>query len=291
MADTDPSDADVLYHYTNTYGLLGIITNLTLWATDASYLNDAQEMRYGRAEVVEALNVEGQRLIDSEGPPGGGAEYSRGTVMRSAANTVRTDTPPDGQAPASVYVTCFCSDGDLLSQWRGYAEGSGFAVGFRRDYLEGLQWPNGRPGTGPDPTPGPELVKVRYGPTAVAALTQRVTAEIQPHPTGHPNATGWGRAQDFVWPALATIKHEAFREEQESRLILARPAAESPLRFRSGPLGVTPYVEIRFDAAAIAEVILGPGPDQPLRTRAVHQLLHHAGCTASVRGSTAPFRG
>ena len=29
-----------------------------------------------------------------------------------------------------LFVTCFCSNGDLLSQWRAYAGSGGYAVGF-----------------------------------------------------------------------------------------------------------------------------------------------------------------
>jgi hypothetical protein len=35
-----------------------------------------------------------------------------------------------------VYITCFCEDGDLLSQWRGYADPGGYAIGFDAAELE-----------------------------------------------------------------------------------------------------------------------------------------------------------
>jgi hypothetical protein len=60
--------AELLDHYTSTSGLLGVVTTKTLWATDASFLNDAPEMRFGREQVVAALDAEGQRLIDAEAP-------------------------------------------------------------------------------------------------------------------------------------------------------------------------------------------------------------------------------
>lgn len=35
-----------------------------------------------------------------------------------------------------IYTTCFSEDGDLLSQWRGYAaDGTGIAIGFKKEYL------------------------------------------------------------------------------------------------------------------------------------------------------------
>ena len=36
----------ILYHYTSQEGLLGIIKNREVWATDISYLNDTKEYKY-----------------------------------------------------------------------------------------------------------------------------------------------------------------------------------------------------------------------------------------------------
>ena len=35
-----------LYHYTNIYGLFGIITNKSLWLTRSDFLNDSTEITY-----------------------------------------------------------------------------------------------------------------------------------------------------------------------------------------------------------------------------------------------------
>jgi hypothetical protein len=37
---------DHLYHYTSIEGLMGILTNRSLWATEIYFLNDTQELRY-----------------------------------------------------------------------------------------------------------------------------------------------------------------------------------------------------------------------------------------------------
>jgi hypothetical protein len=92
----------LLCHYATAGGLEGILTSKTLWATDAAFLNDTQEMRFVRDEVVAGLEIVGQRLIDSEAPALGGAEYRRGTVMRNAAEAIRSETPPDGLCPNCI---------------------------------------------------------------------------------------------------------------------------------------------------------------------------------------------
>lgn len=62
-------------------------------------------------------------------------------------------------------------------------------------------------------------------------------------------------------------------------------------RYRPGPLGVTPYCPIPFEIDAVREIVVGPGAEQNLRVRAVRQLLADVGSSATVRGSSAPYRG
>jgi hypothetical protein len=44
-----------LYHYTSSIGLLGILNTQKIWATEASHLNDSQEIKYGINLVTEKL--------------------------------------------------------------------------------------------------------------------------------------------------------------------------------------------------------------------------------------------
>jgi hypothetical protein len=37
-----------------------------------------------------------------------------------------------------IFVVSFCPDGDLLSQWRGYGQSGGYAIGFDANILKGL---------------------------------------------------------------------------------------------------------------------------------------------------------
>jgi hypothetical protein len=39
-----PASPRELYHYTGLDGLVGIVTDRAIWATDARYLNDASEL-------------------------------------------------------------------------------------------------------------------------------------------------------------------------------------------------------------------------------------------------------
>ncbi len=50
---------EVLYHYTDVAGLLGIVNRAALWATHARFLNDATEIVHGVATVKDALKRSG----------------------------------------------------------------------------------------------------------------------------------------------------------------------------------------------------------------------------------------
>src|SRR5690625_2184330 len=47
---------DLIYHYTNADGMLGIIRNRKLWAIDFSFMNDPGEVRYVSQELHGRLS-------------------------------------------------------------------------------------------------------------------------------------------------------------------------------------------------------------------------------------------
>jgi hypothetical protein len=64
VRDQPPAEVevpDVVYHYTNAAGLLGVLSTQQLWMTDTDFLNDAEELAYARGvppyEVVGVIAV------------------------------------------------------------------------------------------------------------------------------------------------------------------------------------------------------------------------------------------
>ncbi len=273
--------AGPLFHYTNSAGFLGIVRSGQLWASDAEFLNDAQELQYGREQLYRALLEQAASTEHLHQP--GSAEASRATVMRSAAAHLFPGGPFASKAYHAVYVACFCDDGDVLSQWRGYASGGGYALGFDRDIL-------GSVAIG-DLATEPEVSPVQYGASAIPAMVETVLSSVAPFPTGHPGATGFGRAASVVLPALARVKHQAFAEEREWRLITTSQATIG-ISFRSGPRWPVPYIPCTLPVGALQRVVMGPGPDAGLRERGLNKLLSANGLEdVQVGRSEAPFRG
>jgi Protein of unknown function (DUF2971) len=295
------TEPPILYHYTDAKGLIGIVDKQVLWATDAEFLNDAQELRYGRAEMRKALLARADEL----GPPGteGSADDSRATVMRSAADHLEPGGEFARMQYHSAYVACFCEDGDLLSQWRAYGAAGGYAIGFHTSALREIPPLDVRPPIGegidpeeleglkPEPLPV-RLVQVRYGSPAVESAIATVLREVAPEPVGFPGVQGFHKARTVVIPELAEVKHPAFSEEREWRLIVVGSIGEEAVSFRTGSLGVIPYVELDLPAGVIAEVVVGPGREPPLRHHDVERLINERRLDdVQIRHSAAPFRG
>jgi Protein of unknown function (DUF2971) len=212
--------------------LKGILESSSLWATDAEFLNDAQELQFGRAELCDALRAYAENLFPSNRTQDGGREYSRAAIVRSAVEYLARG---DVNVPVNterIYVTCFCQDSDLLSQWRGYASADGYAIGFHSEALlnQVSLTTNyrvaGQRGLAAETTAGPDvrpsLVQMQYGDSAVTRMIDDVLQKIAPEPVGHPGSHGWMQAVSLAVPALASIKNSAFAEEKEWRLYVGK---------------------------------------------------------------------
>lgn len=102
-----------LFHYTTGGGLLGMLKTQKLWASDAACLNDSTELGYA-ADVIASV-------MQSSNWPDFQSEVAQRFLSRGSAELViNLQSSPYW----TVHVVCFSEDGDLLSQWRGYA-GSG----------------------------------------------------------------------------------------------------------------------------------------------------------------------
>lgn len=102
----------LLYHYTDVRGIEGIINNEELWLTEYGYLNDSSEGVYGIEIFKEVIG------------PGVFRDYNlfrdRFDYKGDFVDVVNSISRKDG-----VYCCSFTSEGNLLSQWRGYCPGEG----------------------------------------------------------------------------------------------------------------------------------------------------------------------
>jgi hypothetical protein len=305
----------ILYHYTDAAGLVGIVGPSSwgvedpgkvlaraaqLRASDVRYMNDTQELLFGAAPLIERLR---SAAADSPPTPQWAAALDR--LATAFSN-------PDVFAwKLRCFAVCFCESGDLLSQWRGYAGGvGGYAIGFSWDAVAEHSFAFHPETTVNGTAPFPAwLRQVSYDTPAAEVVTDQFVGWLR---RDYENG-GFVRAQieggeigvyllaTVVLGELAVLKHRAFEDEQEWRL-LAVSEPLYPVRVRPRPLGVLPYLDIAVnmqtqDAAAdlpatFAKVVVGPGPDQLGQVAATRELMKACGHDPDVVvPSTVPFRG
>lgn len=277
----DAPEEDLLYHYTDSAGLIGIISSSTLWATNAAFLNDTQEMRYGAELIAKA--IERERVLRFRNSIGGLTE----TALKRAAQIVTYLEERYLQTRVSFgpYITCFSRNCDDLGQWRGYAQ-AGYSIGFDRStFIDTELLP---------PAPNPTVRPVQYGNSA-EDIAYKYAMSILDLVSTVPGNDELSDRQLFqaVQPAdewIPQLKHRAFQAESEERLWVD---AIRDAQFRPSQIGLVPYKTVPINTQAIRTITVGPGPTQELRMNALSVLLEqHFPCTQiRLVSSTIPFRG
>ncbi len=137
-----------LYHYTTWDGLLGILQTKTLWATHYKFLNDYSEIVLFRGKLIslilpyvreayEKLIMQSPHIeqeINQEGGLGQVIQHDTEVVVDAQYRATGDD----------IYILSFCgqhknphvNSNGLLSQWRGYGAGGGFALVFNTQKVE-----------------------------------------------------------------------------------------------------------------------------------------------------------
>lgn len=211
---------------------------------------------------------------------------------------------------------CLSEEGDLLSQWRGYAEdATGISIGFSRTYLEWL----GRT-IYEQNTPSFSLNKVVYEandqdqlveptykkskefiekgaykmPWRIGLLDSRTDEEIERDRKTHEQTF---RSLHLtlleLFPQLYLLKTYGFREEREWRLISHFvKGGKNECQYRSVPGSVIPYREFELlegEEQPVREVVLGPRHLTPIHL--VEGFLNQSGFeNVTVRRSETTYR-
>ncbi len=275
VADSrEVTDAPIIYHYTDPKGLIGNLSDGQLRATDVRYLNDSSELRH--AEAVQRQVLEG--II---------AESAEGSVQAKLATKAMEGGYP--LKSENTYVVCFCSEDDLLTQWKTYGSwGSGFSIGFDRGKLE-----SDLAALGPPPASLADiltglgrteisLARVRYSlgdqrrelRRAFNRYGECLSAGSSPSEIARCAAA----VADNVGLSASRFKHPAFESEKEWRIVISAFASVSTLKlnFRPSNRAVVPYIKTNRQPDGklpVVSVTVGPTLDQGLSELSVVDLL------------------
>jgi hypothetical protein len=280
----------ILYHYCNAEALRGIVENKCLWMSSVSSMNDYMEHNW----LIEAAR-----------------QHLRPRLRRSVLDPVdpfyqRLAERLFEQPPATHFVVGFSSDGDVLSQWRAYADdGAGFAVGFDPRLFGPRRLVPKLDRDSDDPDIG--LTRVYYQNDDDLSSIDRHVADCHdraspPSPTERADKC----YENILQFALAT-KNPAFKEEKEWRIVwlppddvpaVSRHANLCGPKFRVRRGRVIPYYELKcevlpHDVMPIREIVLGPKNPNRDDVSAINLLLranHHNLANIEVSSSRATYR-
>jgi len=292
----------ILYHYTDAQGLLGMLKTHRLWATNRRFLNDPTETEYAASLIRSLVNG-----------PHTEKHFASSIANKKLRQIVFEKVRQGAEQILSWYVdydehylACFCENGDLLSQWRGYGSvGGGYAAGFVAQDLGLIQYQN-------EQRPEPVLRKVLYDPRQQENLIWKwvkfisdwetfccETPESQKAPIDH-MGFGWTGFNWFLSQSLRSFKHPAYEEEQEWRVIQVGTApngtrAVEP-NFRAGRRGVVEYVELDLPASKerlpLEVICYGPMLDPKVTDHSLSLLCRSKGYDkVAIKKSIIPFAG
>jgi hypothetical protein len=278
-----------LRHYTTAAGLAGIIESKSIFATHIQFLNDTSEVIHSAA-VAERVFDECTKQSDPVAGLPAQRVAERGAFLFKMRRAIKNQ---------AAFVTSFCEDDDLLSQWRGYAM-EGFAVGL--DSLDSNRLAN--------PAVSQSIVrKVIYQYSRKKTeLLRIVTAAIKagdnvPHGADAENVK-------LVIQLLSTllletwahtVKHQKFEEEREWRIVslvgAQRPALSTEkddffVRVSNGQLIPTIRLRPKTGLLPISRITCGPNSNRDLTEKGVRMLLEGCGYgnNVQVQHSQIPFR-
>lgn len=224
----------LLYHYTTLTGLLGIVQDSTLWASDIRYMNDSAELKHS----ADLIRLEVQDRIAR----GRGKANLLGQFVDWVDNRIT-----NGHL---LFGASFRSHGNLLSQWRGYsAHGKGVSLGFSADYIlecAAIQQF--------------QIGKCIYEPTRQRELVRQVLdvveQQVDDNVNGGESMQQLATIYRMVFESIeldllriaAILKHPSFQEEQEWRLVSPVYAdhGEAPILFREAHAMLVPYVKFNL---------------------------------------------
>lgn len=211
---------------------------------------------------------------------------------------------------------CLSKEGDILSQWRGYSsDATGVSIGFSKNYLEKLACLSRT-----DKNSGFTLQRVEYEREAQIKLIKPTYEKIREFidkgaykPLGLRTILDTRSEREVskdnedinkaikslslvaltFFKDLFLLKHEAFKEEQEWRLLsYLITAVEDPCMFLALNDRIVPYREFtlpRLDGKSISEVVVGPKNRTPHKV--IESLMKKNGfLDVKITSSIAPYQ-
>ena len=326
-----------VFHYTTIAALKGMLDSNTLWATRATHLNDSSEMKllwpFLEQNCISHIKKFANEYLEKHPETRetfealGGVDRLAGVDGGIVISVMRellfgNDTTAGMGMPFIVSFTTHDEEYDrrhgMLSQWRGYGGDDNVAIIFDTEGLERFlqreidrfQYLT---------CSFSDVIYCREGVDLVRCFQQLFDALKQ---FSQLIVSRWDddheRLQEALevlaaglLPAVGRVKHQAFQEEKECRIIAGIPdesyrdrfkeldrmeAHMKKIHFRSGIVGSIPFIKLienLGERLPINRILIGPSGNQQSNERVVYEAVCKHGERETIRidCSDMPFVG
>ena len=261
----------VIYHYTDSGGLRGIIETGRLWLSDLFSMNDPSELNHSFSIFLDVLK-------DKAVSPNAQL-FAKGLL--SFRNRI-------GIEKSGHYFTCsFSKAGNDLGQWRAYADnGRGYVLCFNTTQLEAAFTQAGKLGFA-------ETSPLAYDDARLRRIHCQIADKLFQFLSLPCNlAAGPEWYTQLTLKALEAgmhFKHPAYINEQEYRFLEAHPIHQPvpDLKFKPHrPYSLGKYREFDWRQSApdaLQQIIIGPAADRQ------KSLQFASDCVKSFHSGTVPI--
>ena len=315
-----------LYHYTTWDGLLGILQTETLWATHYKFLNDYSEIVLFRDKLISLILPyvrEAYEKLIKQSPHIEQKINQEGGLGQFIQHD--TEVYVDAQYRATgdeIYILSFCgqhknphvNSNGLLSQWRGYGAGGGFALVFNTQKLEEMMEIEAKrfeysAGHLSDLIYSDDENKFKEELSEDISIIVDVLKKVYNHAKLREKEKADLNGYISFVNCITRYKHYGFSEENEVRVVvlptvldqeileiastdgvILKPEKERKFRSKNGHL--VPYIEL-FNSPdielPIEKIIVGPHKEKEARSAALRVMQRNT--NIEITCSDIPFVG
>ena len=334
------SEHPELFHYTSIPALRGILETNTLWATQAAHLNDSSELtilwpivekkfeQYIADSVKDFVQKcpEIQDNINSFGGIDEIAHHDASSIIETMKSLLFGSEEQLGMAVPfvtsfSTHASDYIKRNGMLSQWRGYGGDNNVAIEFDTKGMETIlkfeysKFEYSSCSIGTTVYYMEEVNLVNRFPNlfrAIRNFSRQMPQLSESDSDDNVSENILRELSSTLVRAAGRLKHQAFSEEKECRILAAIPdkyhreslekhggggVQIKKIHYREGAVGSIPYIRL-FDeldiVLPITRIIIGPSRNQLANLEVVGSLMENICMETSkirIECSDIPFVG
>ncbi|WXL26848.1 DUF2971 domain-containing protein [Ectopseudomonas mendocina] len=284
-----------LHHYTDVNGLVGIIQNKKLWATDIRFLNDSQEMNAGINHI---------KKICAQHATSNPSDNEVKKATRGLYNVI-PDFIQNNLTKRNNYIVSFSRARDNLRQWMSYCpKNAGYSIEFHVEkiLIDGVLEKEKKVVA--------RLEDVSYNEDKISTILELkdFLKEIEKHsnsiainisqplakkhqPIMSDLTDAMHRLANDLFFHTCAVKPKEFHDEQETRLIIQSALAKDHItKFRTKSGIIVPYFEYPIDPESIKGITIGPNLNMKLAREGLEDFLEKHSIECEVNESECSLR-